>query len=89
MESAMEWWSRKEELSQSGLIQRLERARKIFLLQRCFGEHVLDSAALTMRLVDRTTFQTFSTLLHSSVTSSDEVEHRPGGQPVISDDQEI
>lgn len=89
MERAMEGWSRKEELSQSGLIKRLERARKIFLLERCFGEHVLDSTALTMRLVDRTTFQTFSTLLHSSVNSSDAVEQRSGDRSGIISDQEI
>lgn len=73
MERAMEGWSRRAELSQPGLIKRLERARKIFLLERCFGEQVLDSDALTMRLVDRTTFQAFSILLRLETASSDEV----------------
>jgi hypothetical protein len=44
----------------------LERARKIHLLARCFGEQVLTSEALTMRLVDRTTFQSFSILLQEA-----------------------
>ena len=59
-------WTRRAELSRPALVKRLERARKIHLLARCFGEQVLTSEALTMRLVDRTTFQSFSILLQEA-----------------------
>lgn len=69
MERAMQGSVRTAELSQSALIKRLERARKIFLLVRCFDDEVLSSNALAMRLIDTTTFQAFSALLGSFVVN--------------------
>ncbi len=67
-------WTRRAELSRPALVKRLERARKIHLLARCFGEQVLTSEALTMRLVDRTTFQSFSILLQEIAARATEAE---------------
>ncbi len=67
-------WTRRAELSRPALVKRLERARKIHLLARCFGEQVLTSEALTMRLVDRTTFQSFSILLQEAAQAPRETE---------------
>lgn len=69
MEKAMEGWLRRAVLSRSALIKRLERARKVFLLLRCFGDQIFDDDALTMRLVDKTTFQALSILLRPTLAS--------------------
>ncbi|SPO49282.1 uncharacterized protein PSANT_06973 [Moesziomyces antarcticus] len=66
LEEVTTHWTRRAELTRSALVKRLERARKFHLLARCFGEQVLTSEALTMRLVDRTTFQSFSILLQEA-----------------------
>lgn len=85
----MEAWIRCAELSHSALIKRLERARKISLLVRCFGQQVLSDDALTMRLMDRATFQAFSISLYQSIASSDEGNPRLDGRSAIVDDLEI